>query len=249
MNDPDETMRLPVVEFSSESNGYFTSRCLSCMGHDHSSKEHDQEPSTDRCQRRPGPVRADRVWCRPPLPHPGSYDRDLGHAGWQSGIRCMSRRSTRRRLMSRFRCQRRSASADPGQYLDSQVLLLQSQGVAQQAANIANRELGANLLDVQDFYGNHSSLVVNPPATATPRRLRGHHRGGGVQGAEPRNRSGRSQRRAPGLLTKPVRRHKRPRPMPQWQGLTKRSIKARAQPNRLLSRLNGRRCWSMSRLT
>ena len=66
------------------------------------------------------------------------------------------------------------ASADPGQYLDSQVVLLQSQGVAQQAANIANRELGANLLDAQDFYGNHSSLVVDPPTTATPRRLWGH---------------------------------------------------------------------------
>lgn len=59
-------------------------------------------------------------------------------------------------------------SADPGQYFDSQALLLESQGVAQQAANIANRELGTNLIDVQDFYGNHSSLVVSPPATVTP---------------------------------------------------------------------------------
>ena len=60
------------------------------------------------------------------------------------------------------------ASAAPGQYLDSQVLLLQSQGVAQQATNIADRELGANLLNAQDFYGNDSSLVVNPPTTAAP---------------------------------------------------------------------------------
>ena len=59
------------------------------------------------------------------------------------------------------------ASADPGQYRDSQVVLLQSQGVAQQAANIANRELGANLLDAQDFYGNHSSLVLDPPPATT----------------------------------------------------------------------------------
>jgi Mrp family chromosome partitioning ATPase len=59
-------------------------------------------------------------------------------------------------------------AADPGQYLDNQVLLLQSQGVAQQAADMANRELGANVLDAQDFYGNHSSLVVNPPITAVP---------------------------------------------------------------------------------
>jgi Mrp family chromosome partitioning ATPase len=60
------------------------------------------------------------------------------------------------------------ASANPGQYLDNQVLLLQSQNVAQQAAKIANRELGTNVLDAQDFYGNPSSLVVNPPITATP---------------------------------------------------------------------------------
>jgi Mrp family chromosome partitioning ATPase len=60
------------------------------------------------------------------------------------------------------------ASADLGQYLDNQVLLLQSQGVALQAANIADRKLGTNVLDAQDFYGNQSSLVVNPPTTATP---------------------------------------------------------------------------------
>jgi Mrp family chromosome partitioning ATPase len=59
-------------------------------------------------------------------------------------------------------------STDPGQYFDSQALLLESQGVAQQAANIANAELGNNLLDVQDFYGKHSSLLVSPPTTATP---------------------------------------------------------------------------------
>ena len=61
-----------------------------------------------------------------------------------------------------------NVTSGSGQYLDSQVVLLQSQSVAQQAANIANSELGANLLDAQDFYGNHSSLVVDPPTTALP---------------------------------------------------------------------------------
>jgi Mrp family chromosome partitioning ATPase len=60
------------------------------------------------------------------------------------------------------------ATADPGQYLDSQVLLLQSQGVAEQAAAIANRDLGSNVLAASDFYGNHSSLAVVPPTTASP---------------------------------------------------------------------------------
>lgn len=55
------------------------------------------------------------------------------------------------------------AQADPGQYLDGQVLLLQSQGVARRAAAIANRELGSNRLDAADFSGTGSSLVVSPP--------------------------------------------------------------------------------------
>ena len=42
-------------------------------------------------------------------------------------------------------------AADPGQYLDSQVLLLQSQGVAQRAASIANDTLGGNILTPADF--------------------------------------------------------------------------------------------------
>ena len=57
---------------------------------------------------------------------------------------------------------------DPGQYLDSQVLLLQSQDVAQRAASIANRELGGNVLTAGDFIGAGSKLVIVPPVTATP---------------------------------------------------------------------------------
>jgi Mrp family chromosome partitioning ATPase len=57
---------------------------------------------------------------------------------------------------------------DPAQYLDSQVLLLQSQGVAQQAAAIADAELGSSVLTAGDFVGAGSKLVINPPVTATP---------------------------------------------------------------------------------
>ena len=58
--------------------------------------------------------------------------------------------------------------ADTGQYLDSQVLLLQSQDVAQRAASIANRKLGGNMLTVGDFIGAGSKLMIAPPTTATP---------------------------------------------------------------------------------
>ena len=58
-------------------------------------------------------------------------------------------------------------NASPGQYLDSQVLLLQSQSVAQQAVGIANDELGKNTLTSHNFSSYGGSLVVAPPATAT----------------------------------------------------------------------------------
>ena len=54
------------------------------------------------------------------------------------------------------------------QYLDSQVLLLQSQDVAQRAASIANRQLGSATLTASDFAGVNRKLTINPPLTATP---------------------------------------------------------------------------------
>ena len=58
--------------------------------------------------------------------------------------------------------------ADAAQYRDSQVLLLESQGVAQRAASSANRELGGNVLTAGDFVGTTGKLVIAPPVTATP---------------------------------------------------------------------------------
>jgi uncharacterized protein involved in exopolysaccharide biosynthesis len=58
--------------------------------------------------------------------------------------------------------------ADAGQYLDSQVLLLQSQDVAQRAAKIADAALNSNILTASDFFGPESQLLVSPPTTAAP---------------------------------------------------------------------------------
>ena len=57
---------------------------------------------------------------------------------------------------------------DSAQYLDSQVLLLSSKDVAQRAADIANRALHSDRLDVGNFSGSDSSLVIIPPATGNP---------------------------------------------------------------------------------
>jgi Mrp family chromosome partitioning ATPase/O-antigen/teichoic acid export membrane protein len=57
---------------------------------------------------------------------------------------------------------------DTGQYLDSQVLLMNSQDVARRAADIANRALHSDRLDVGNFYGSGSSLVIIPPASGNP---------------------------------------------------------------------------------
>lgn len=58
--------------------------------------------------------------------------------------------------------------ANAGQYLDSQVLLLQSKTVAQLAASIANSTLHSHTLNTSNFFGDSSSLEVSPPTTAAP---------------------------------------------------------------------------------
>lgn len=58
--------------------------------------------------------------------------------------------------------------ANSGQDLDSQVLLLQSPDLAQRAATIGNATLRSNSLTANDFYGSGSSLRISPPTTATP---------------------------------------------------------------------------------
>ena len=55
---------------------------------------------------------------------------------------------------------------EPGQYLDSQVLLLQSPAVAQRAASIANAKLQNNSLSASDFSARGGSVSITPPAAA-----------------------------------------------------------------------------------
>lgn len=55
---------------------------------------------------------------------------------------------------------------DPEQYLDSQVLLLQSAAVAQRAASIAASELHSNILSVNDFTTSGGEVTIAPPAGA-----------------------------------------------------------------------------------
>jgi Mrp family chromosome partitioning ATPase len=54
------------------------------------------------------------------------------------------------------------------EYLDSQVLLLQSEDVAQRATVIANRVIGASLLTLDDFAGDGKSVEITPPDKASP---------------------------------------------------------------------------------
>ncbi len=54
------------------------------------------------------------------------------------------------------------------QYFDSQVLLLQSQEVADRAARIANAALNENVLSLRDFAGDGASLEITPPEGGTP---------------------------------------------------------------------------------
>lgn len=172
MNDPDETVRLPVVEVNGESNG--TSRRAAFPASDRII------PPRNTIKNNP-PIAANADPARFEPTVFGSVRRyrilvltiailgmlaAVGYSLHEPKIYQATANVTFQPPASSQASA--SASADPGQYLDSQVVLLQSQGVAQQAANIANRELGANLLDAQDFYGNHSSLVVDPPTTATP---------------------------------------------------------------------------------
>jgi len=57
-------------------------------------------------------------------------------------------------------------SQDSAQYLDSQVLLLQSQDVAQRAAQIADASLHSKLLSAHDFSTAGGSAKITPPAGA-----------------------------------------------------------------------------------
>jgi len=158
VNDPDETVRLPVVEVSSESNG--TSRRAAFPASD------TIIPPRNTIKNNP-PIAANVDPARLEPTVFGAVRRyrilvlTMAILGMLAAVGYSLHEPKIYQAVA-------NVTSGSGQYLDSQVVLLQSQGVAQQATNIANRELGANLLDAQDFYGNQSSLVVDPPITAIP---------------------------------------------------------------------------------
>ena len=61
---------------------------------------------------------------------------------------------------------------DPAQYLDSQVLLLESPAVAQRAASIADTTLQSNSLSARDFSSSGGSVSITPPVGAAAGSLR-----------------------------------------------------------------------------
>ena len=168
MNDPDETVRLPVVEVNSESNG--TSRRAAFPASD------TIIPPRNTIKKNP-PIAANVDPARLEPTVFGDVRRyrilvlTIAILGMLAAVGYSLHEPKIYQAVANVTFQppaSSQASADPGQYLDSQVVLLHSQGVAKQATNIANRELGVNLLDAQDFDGNQSSLVVDPPITAIP---------------------------------------------------------------------------------
>lgn len=57
---------------------------------------------------------------------------------------------------------------DGGQYVESQVLVLRSQEVAERAADLANATLKQTVLSSDDFTGENASLEIIPPQAGTP---------------------------------------------------------------------------------
>ncbi|MGE3795545.1 MAG: AAA family ATPase [Dehalococcoidia bacterium] len=55
-----------------------------------------------------------------------------------------------------------------GQYVDRQMLLLESQAVAKRALYVANSELGDDVFELSDFSTEHGSLEFSPPEGYTP---------------------------------------------------------------------------------
>ena len=93
------------------------------------------------------------------------------------------------------------------QYLDSQVLLMQSQGVAQQAARIADGTLGRKVLTPGSFLGPGQLADDHPAVRGRPRHVRGQRRPGVVRIVQRQDRPGRRRRVHRGVRPGPVGRH------------------------------------------
>lgn len=173
MNDPEQTIGLPVIELSGESNGTSTRRALppkdvilgpeDTMSPPEDTNVSYAETATGAEPSRYGPTVADAVRRYRVMVVAVAILGLVAAVGYSLMQPKVYRAQAFITMPQQVSLQ--GQQANPGQYLDSQVLLLQSQGVAQRAATIANTTLGSSSLTTSDFYGSGSSLEISPPTT------------------------------------------------------------------------------------
>ncbi len=181
MNDPEQTIGLPVVEFSGESNGTSPRWALHPKDATISPGETISPPkdtntshpkiAADAGPSRSGPSRSGQTVVDAVRRYRVmviavailGFVVAVGYSLVQPKVYRAEAFITMPQQVSL-----QGQQTNPGQYLDGQVLLLQSQNVAQRAATIANATLHGNMLTSSDFYGSGSSLEISPPTTAAP---------------------------------------------------------------------------------
>ena len=181
MNDSDQTMSLPVIEVSSESNGASPRKALPARETIIPPKEVIIRPKDAVPSR---PVTAPQA--EPLHFEPFRFEPTVFGAIWRyrfmvialailglvAGVGYSLKPAKIYRSEASITVPQQVSlqgnQADAGQYLDSQVLLLESKTVAQLAVKIANSNLHGQVLSTSDFFGGESSLEILPPTTSAP---------------------------------------------------------------------------------
>ena len=176
VNDPDQTMHLPVTEISGESKGAWPLGAFPPNGTTNPPKQTTSYPQiADAEPPRSGPT---VLGAEPSRSGPTVLGAVSRYRGMVIAIALLatvlavgySFRSPKvyraEALITMPQISVQGQSTSSGQYLDSQVLLLQSENVAQLAATIANADLHTNSWTVGDFFGGYSSLEISPPLAA-----------------------------------------------------------------------------------
>jgi Chain length determinant protein len=169
VNDPDQTISLPVVELSGEPNGTSPRRPSPLEDTiirpaDMSSPRAPVGANAERSRLEPTRFGAARRY--------GVIVLAVAILGMVAAVGYSLMQPKVYRAQALIAVPQRAfllgQQADSGQDIDSQVLLLQSQDVAQRAATIGNATLHSNSLAAGDFLGTRSSLRISPPTTASP---------------------------------------------------------------------------------
>jgi Mrp family chromosome partitioning ATPase len=181
VNDPDQTMSFPVIEVSSESNGASPRKALPPRETIIPPRERIIPPKDAVPSRPVTGSQAEPLHFEPFRFEPTVFGAiwryrfmviALAILGLVVGIGYSLKPAKIYRSQASITVPQQvslqGAQADAGQYLDSQVLLLQSETVAQLAAKIANSTLHSKVLSTSNFFGVGSSLEISPPTTAAP---------------------------------------------------------------------------------